>query len=116
MDNVDESEDKLVLLKIQNSKKTDQMIELVWDKYANQFRTEGLRTLFGVNEIRIESKNVLESLERYSYVLSFLFETMSTAEDLNLPYGYQNEFEFGNERYSLYKEGEYRVLKLVGEE
>lgn len=111
-----ESEDRITLLQIQNSQKPLEVIHLMWDKKRNSFETEGLKDLFGVKEIRIESKNLLRSLERYSHVLSFLLETMSAAEDYNLPYAYQNEFEFGNEKYTLHEEGEYRVLKKLGEE
>ena len=75
-----------------------------------------MRDLFGVKEIRIESKNLLRSLERYSHVLSFLLETMSAAKDYNLPYAYQNEFEFGSDKYTLHEEGEYRVLRKIGED
>lgn len=111
-----ETEDRIVLLQIQNSKKPLELIQLVWDKKRNSFETEGLKDLFGVKEIRIESKALLESLERYSHVLSFLLETMSAAEEYNLPYAYQNEFKFGNEKYTLHEEGEYRVLRTLGEE
>lgn len=111
-----ESEDRITLLQIQNNQKPYELIHLIWDKKKNSFETEGLRDLFGVKEIRIESKNLLRSLERYSHVLTFLLETMSAAEDYNLPYAYQNEFEFGNEKYTLHEEGEYRVLKKLGED
>jgi len=111
-----ESEDRIILLQIQNNQKPYEMIHLVWDKKRNSFETEGLRDLFSVKEIRIESKDLLRSLERYGHVLSFLLETMSAAEDYNLPYAYQNEFELGNEKYTLHEEGEYRILKKLGEE
>jgi hypothetical protein len=110
------SEDKKVLLQIQNSHKPFEVIHLVWDQRNNSFQTEGLKELFGVKEIRIESKGLLSSLERYGHVLSFLLETMSAAEDYHLPYAYQNEFEFGNEKYTLHEKGDYRVLKQIGGE
>lgn len=110
------SEDRTVLLQIQNRQKPYEIIYLIWDKKNDRFETEGLKNLFGVKEIRIESKGFLQSLERYSHVLSFLLETMSEAENYNLPYAYQNEFEFGGAKYTLYEEGDYRVLKQVGED
>lgn len=110
------SEEKSVLLQIQNRQKPYEIIHLVWDKANNVFETQGLTHLFGVKEIRIESRGLLQSLERYGHVLSFLLETMSAAEDYDLPYAYQSEFEFGNEKYTLREEGEYRVLRRVGEE
>lgn len=106
-----ETADKIVLLQIQNRQKPYEVIDLVWDKNNNIFQTEGLNHLFGVKEIRIESRNFFQSIERYAHVLSFLLQTMSDAKEYKLPYAYQNHFEFGNERYSLYEEGDYRVLK-----
>jgi len=106
-------DDTTVLMKIQNSNKPDQIIYVVLDKVINQFKTEGLRSFFGVKEIHIDSGDLLKSMQEYAAVLSFLLETMSAAQDLNLPYGYQNEFSFENANYSLLDEGEYRVLKRI---
>jgi len=106
-------EDTTVLLKIQNSGKPDQIIYVVLDKGKNQFKTEGLKSLFGVKEIRIDSVDLLESLPEFAEVLSFLLETMSAAQDLKLPYGYQNEFSLRDARYSLLDEGECRVLRRL---
>lgn len=106
-------EDATVLLKIQNSSKPDQLINVVWDRERNEFKTEGLKDLFGVKEIRIDSGDFLQSLQEYGQVLSFLLETMSAAQDLHLPYGYQNEFTVEDVRYSLLDEGDYRVLKRI---
>lgn len=111
MDADSQNDDRKTLLQIQNRQKPEQVIYLVWNKADNTFETTGLKDLFNVKEIRIESEDLMQSLERYGHVLSFLFETMSTAKELNLPYGYQNEFEFGNEKYTLYDAGDYRVLK-----
>jgi hypothetical protein len=41
---------------------------------------------------------------------------MSDAKEFKLPYAYQNQFEFGNERYTLHEEGDYRVLKELGDD
>lgn len=103
------------LLKIQNSRKPDQIINLVLDSPDGHFVTEGLKSLFNVKEIRIESRDLLQSLPEYAEVLAFLLETMSAAQDFNLPYAYQNEFEFKDRRYTIYTEGDYRVLKRVDE-
>ena len=109
-------EDRKTLLQIQNRQRPDQVIYLVWDKENNTFETSGLTDLFDVKEIRIESEDLMQSLERYGHVLSFLFETMSTAKELNLPYGYQSQFEFGNEQYSLRDAGDYRILKQANDQ
>jgi hypothetical protein len=104
-------QDQDVLLSIQNSKKPEQKIYLLLDESHEHLETQGLQMLFGLKEIRLDTKEVLQSLEEYAAVLSYIFETISTANDLGLPYRYQNEFEFGGARYTLYEEGEYRTLK-----
>lgn len=116
MDAETQQQDRKTLMQIQNRQKPDQVIYLVWDRANNSFETTGLRELFNVKEIRIESDDMMQSMERYGHVLSFLFETMSTAKELNLPYGYQSQFEFGNEKYSLRDAGDYRILKQIEEE
>jgi len=104
-----------ILLRIHNQKKPDQVIQLVWNKAENRFQTQGFSDLFGVKEIVIDSQDALRSLERYAHVLSFLLETISAAEDMKLPYAFQNEFEFGSEHYTLYEHGDYRVLRQLEE-
>ena len=111
MDYAASSEDRVLLLKIQNSQKPDQITYLVWDRQVNAFVTDGVRDLYRLKEIRIDAPDVLQDLEEYAYVLSYLLETMSTAAELNLPYGYQNQFEVRGRTYSLAEEGEYRVLR-----
>jgi hypothetical protein len=74
------------------------------------FQTRGLRELFGLEEIRIERTEFLLSLEEYATLLSFLFETISAAEDFNLPYGYMEEFQYKGHWYSLTGQNGYRVL------
>ncbi len=111
----DSTLDETVLLTLQNNSKPDQIVYLVLDKLNGYCKTKGLSNLFGVKEIRIESTDMVESLPEYAGVLSFLFETMSAAEELKLPYSFQNEFEYGNARYTIYDEGDYRVLKRADE-
>ena len=48
-------------------------------------------------------------------MLTFILDTIATADELGLPYSYQNEFQFGNVDYTLYEDGDYRSLKKVGE-
>ncbi len=107
---------KITLLKIQNNKKPDQVISLVRDPHTEGFHTEGLERLFGVKEIWIDTRNLTEAIMEYARVLSFLMETISEAEDLGLPYGFQDEFRFEGSRYSLKEEGPYRILRRVPEE
>lgn len=110
--NMEPSED-LVLMTIQNSKKPNQVIYVIRDAAINGFRTEGLKQLFGVAEISVGFQEMMQAVPEYGEVLSFLFETMSAAQDLNLPYAYENEFNFRDGRYTLYAEGDYRALRRV---
>ncbi len=106
-------QDQDVLLTIENNKNPDQGIFLVVDESREHLETQGLRALFGLKEIRMATQDVVQSLHEYAQVLSFILETISTAEELGLPYSYQNEFQFGDARYTLYEEGEHRMLKKV---
>lgn len=106
-------EDMDVLLKIQNSRKPDQVIDLVLDESKGFFRTRGLKEQFGLKEIRIESHDVLESMQEVAMVLSHILETISAGQDLRLPYMYQNEFAFKGSRYSMYEMGDFRVLRRL---
>ncbi len=100
-----------VLLTIQNNKNPDQGIFLVIDESREHLETQGLQALFGLKEIRMATQDVVQSLHEYAQVLSFILETISTAEELGLPYSYQNEFQFGDAAYTLYEEGEHRFLR-----
>ncbi len=100
-----------VFLQIQNSKKPDQLISVVMDDSETHFETRGLRDSFGLDEIRIDRNEFLLSMEEYAALLSFLLETMSAAQDLNLPYAYMDDFEFQGQQYSLTGQNGYRVLK-----
>ena len=104
-------EDQNVLLSIQNSKNPAQGILLVIDESREYLQTQGLRTLFGVKEIRLNTQEVLRDLQEYAQVLTFILDTIATADQLGLPYSYQNEFQFGDVDYTLYEDGEFRLLK-----
>jgi hypothetical protein len=108
-------EDQDVLLSIQNSKNPAQAILLVIDESREYLQTQGLMPLFGVKEIRLNTQQVVQDLQEYAQVLTFLLDTIATADELGLPYSYQNEFQFGDTRYTLYEEGDFRSLKKVGE-
>ncbi len=99
-----------VFLRIQNSKKADQVISVIMSESDAHFETRGLQGLFGLDEIWIERNEFLLSMEEYATLLSFLLETMSAAQDLNLPYGYMENFEYKGRRYSLIRQNGYRVL------
>jgi len=103
-----------VFLQIQNSKKPDQIISVIMSRTDAHFETRGLRGLFDLDEIWIDRNEFLVSIEEYAKLLSFLLETMSAAQDLNLPYSYMEAFEYSGRRYSLIKHDGHRVLKKEG--
>jgi len=105
--------EQIVLMTIQNSKRPEQLISIVRDEGIGGFRTEGLRKYFGVKEIRIDFQELMGAVPEFGQVLSFLFESMSAAQELNLPFAYQDEFSFQNGRFTLYEDGDYRVLHRV---
>jgi hypothetical protein len=113
MDLRTDTDGRTILLTLQNKSKPDQIVYLMVDRETGIFETQGLRDLFGMQEIRLGGEAILPGLPEYAQVLSFLFDTMSTAQDLNLPYHYQEEFTFEDTRYMLYQEGDHRVLKRM---
>ena len=114
MDDTNFGENRTVLMTIQNNKNPEQIIQLVRSTVNGHFETEGLRNHFGLSEIAVETEDLLESLQEYGEVISYLLETMSAAKDLNLPYFYQNEFEFKGARYSMREKGDVWLLKRMG--
>lgn len=113
MDVMDYEDDKPVLMTIQNRKNPEQIIRFVQNPLNGHFETEGLQQYFGLKEIRVETEDVIESLQEYGEVLSFLLETMSAAKELGLPYHYENEFDFKGGRYSLREKDGLRLLKRI---
>jgi hypothetical protein len=105
--------DTNVLMKLQNSKKPEQVIHVVRDEPNGCFETRGLKRLFGVEEIRVKDMEMARAVPEYAQVLSFLMETMSAAKELGLPYVYQDLFEFASTKYSLYSREGYRQLSKL---
>jgi hypothetical protein len=103
-----------VFLQIQNSKKPDQIINVIMSHTDAHFETRGLKGLFDLDEIWIDRNEFLVSIEEYTMLLSFLLETMSAAQDINLPYSYMEDFEYNGKQYSLIKQTGHRVLKKEG--
>ncbi len=102
-----------VLIQIQNSKKPEQTINVVVNQEEHCAETQGLKSLFNVDEIRIDMQDIVSSVQEFAMVLSFLLETMSAGEEMGLPYAYQETFEYGGTRYHLKKEKGHRWLKRL---
>jgi hypothetical protein len=100
-----------VFLQIQNSKKPDQIISVIMSDSDAHFETRGLKGFFDLDEIWIDRNEFLMSMEEYAMLLSFLLETMSEAQELNLPYSYMEDFEYRGQQYSLLSQDGHRVLK-----
>ena len=103
------------LLTIRNSRRPEQVIDLLPEAGGGAFVTRGLMPLFHVPEVRIEAAELGAALPDYAQVLAFLLETMSMAEDMGLPYAYQRDFEHGGARWRLERKGEAYTLRRVAE-
>ena len=103
--------DNAVFLQIQNSKKPDQIISFIMSDSEDHFETRGLKGFFDLDEIWIERDEFFLSMEEYAMLLSHLLETMSEAQELNLPYNYLEDFEIKGRRYSLIRQDGHRVLR-----
>lgn len=102
--------EKETLLRIHNSKDPTQLVEVNWDPENKFFVTKGLKELFHIKEIRIRPEDFLSRIEEYARLIGWLLETMSQAEDLHLPFGYENHFSFGGKEYDLVDSGDYKLL------
>lgn len=102
-----------VLMTIQNNRNPSQVIYLVFDGTHRYLQTNGLREIFGLKEILLETSDVVQDVQEYAALLGRIMEMISAAEDLHLPFRYQEEFEFNGQHYTLEEQGEFRVLKKV---
>lgn len=112
------SENKInetTLLRIQNSEKPYQIVEVNWNPDNQSFETRGLWDIFHVREIKIAPKHLLSNIEEYAWVIHWLLESISTAEDLNIPFTYQPFFTIGSKSYEVHENGNYVVLAPHGE-
>jgi hypothetical protein len=107
----DAEQPRTLFLTIQNSRNPEQVINFFMVGSNGHFETEGLKSLFGTKEIRVGSEDVFESPEEIAEVLTSFLETMSEAEELNLPYTFLDNFEMNGKRYTISEEDQFRVLK-----
>ncbi len=103
------------LLRIQNQKKIDQVVELLWDEKEKAFVTKGLKDLFKVKEIKIMPRDFVPHIREYAHVIGWLLESMSMAEDVNLPFVYQKRFNLFGHDYEMVEEKDFIILKPIEE-
>ncbi len=108
-----EGKNGVTLMRLQNQKHPDEVVEVNWDHGMGSFVTKGLKQLFDIDEIKIDAGELLGNVEEIAMVLYWLLESMSVANDLNLPFSYEDRFTLGSKTYELQKEGEYRLLKEI---
>ncbi len=111
VDNKSGSNQLHTLMRLQNQKKPDQVVEVNWNKKSGFFETQGLKHLFDVNEVRVNAGELLANIEEYAWVLYWLLESMSVADDLGVPFAYEEYFSVGSVGYTLKEDGDgYMIL------
>ena len=107
------SQEKLherVLATISNKKDPTQRVEIVHLPQKQLFVTRGISHNFQIKEIAVPQGHMLAEIQQVTRLLSYLLERIATAEDLNLPFHYEHDFEFGNRSYHLQETEDYLLL------
>ncbi len=98
------------LIRLQNQRKPDQVVEVNWNEKSGFFETQGLKSLFDVDEVRVDAGELLSNIEEYAWALYWLLESMSVADDLGIPFVYEEHFSVGSTGYTLQRDSEGYVL------
>jgi hypothetical protein len=99
-----------VLATISNKKDPTQRVEIVHLPHEQLFVTRGISHNFQIKEIAIPQGHMLAEIQEVTRLLSYLLERIATAADLNLPFHYEHDFEFGNRSYHLQETENYLLL------
>jgi hypothetical protein len=101
---------KVVIATIANRKDPTQIVEIVHQPDRGIFVTQGIAPYFRLKEIAVPQNLMLAEIQELTKVLSYLLERIATAGDLNLPFRYDPEFEFGDRLYRLDETEEHMLL------
>ena len=99
-----------VLAIISNKKDPTQLVEIVHLPQKQLFLTRGISHNFHMKEIAVPQGHMLAEIGEVTLLLSHILERIATAADLNLPFQYDLDFEFGNRKYSLEQWEDYFLL------
>jgi hypothetical protein len=99
-----------VLATLSNKNDPTELVEIVHLPQKQLFLTRGISHNFHIKEIAIPQGHMLGEIHEVTRLLSYILERIATAADLNLPFQYDLDFEFGNRKYSLEEREDYLLL------
>ena len=99
-----------VIASIANERKPGQVVEVVHLPDKQLFVTRGILTHFRLKEVAVPQAVMLAEVGEITGVLSYLLERIATADDLNLPFRYEPEFDVNGRWYHLQDDGDFMIL------
>ncbi len=102
---------EIVIATIGNQNNPAQVVQIVHLPEKGVFHTRGISTHFNLKEIAVPQNLMLPALQEMTGVVSYLLERIATADDLNLPFRYEPEFEVGDSRFILQESEDFMMLE-----
>jgi hypothetical protein len=102
---------EIIIATIGNQNNPAQVVEIVHLPEKGLFLTRGISTHFNLKEIAVPQGLMLPALQEMTGVVSYLLERIATADDLNLPFRYEPEFELGDSRFILQESADFMMLE-----
>ncbi len=102
---------EIIIATIGNQNNPAQVVEIVHLPEKGIFLTRGISTHFSLKEIAVPQNLMLPAIDEMTGVVSYLLERIATADDLQLPFLYEPEFQVGDSRYTLQESGDFIMLE-----
>ena len=102
--------EEIVVATIANQKNAAQVVEIVHLPEKGILITRGISMHFGLKEIAIPQNVMLPAIHEMTSVLSYILERIATADDLNIPFRYDPEFELDDKIYILQEGEDFMIL------
>ena len=102
---------EMIIATIGNQNNPAQVVEIVHFPDKGVFLTRGISTHFNLKEIAVPQNLMLPAVQEMTGVVSYLLERIATADDLNLPFRYEPEFQVGESRFTLLESEDFMMLE-----
>jgi hypothetical protein len=111
IDSKDTKNDDQVIGAITNKRNPDQVVEVIYLRNENAFRTSGIRSLLNMKEILIPVYMVANDFQLVGAIISEILERISVARETGVPFEYARRFEVLDKVYSLSESGDFMKLE-----
>ena len=102
---------EMIIATIGNQNNPAQVVEILHLPEKELFLTRGISTHFNLKEIAVPQNLMLPAIQEMTGVVSYLLERIATADDLNLPFRYEPEFEVDDSRFILQESEDFMMLE-----